>query len=198
MTVYDGGDAGQDDERQLQADRGGKSMPIGVVVRREVPDPGCDKHGESRPRDPAELTRGDARNVGARSAQHWYESTQRELPANPHRRSEDVQEQAQRLDVDGQHVVTLATYGDHMLLWPLTGAFIVIQLAIALVKLFALIDAASKPAGAFVYAEKKTKQFWLVVLVLALLTTLLGFLSIVGLVAALVYLLDVRPAITRR
>jgi len=85
-----------------------------------------------------------------------------------------------------------------MLLWPLTGAFIVIHAVIALVKLFALIDAATRPAGAFVYAEKKTKQFWLIVLVLALATTLLGFLSIVGLVAALVYLLDVRPAIANR
>jgi hypothetical protein len=85
-----------------------------------------------------------------------------------------------------------------MLLWPLTGAFIVIHVVIALVKLFALIDAAAKPAGAFVYAEKQTKKFWLVVLVIALATTLLGFLSIVGLVAALVYLLDVRPAVTRR
>jgi hypothetical protein len=36
------------------------------------------------------------------------------------------------------------------------------------------------------------------VLVLALVSSFLGFLSIIGLVAALVYLLDVRPAIVQR
>ena len=84
-----------------------------------------------------------------------------------------------------------------MLLWPLTGAFLVLNVAVALVKLFALIDAASRPAAAYAYAEKQTKKIWLLILALALVTTFLGFLTIVGLVAALVYLLDVRPAIVR-
>jgi len=85
-----------------------------------------------------------------------------------------------------------------VLLLPLHGAFLVIFFAMILVKLFALIDAASRPAGLFTYHDKKTKQFWLIVLGLALLSTFLGFLSIVGLVAALVYLVDVRPAILSR
>jgi len=84
-----------------------------------------------------------------------------------------------------------------VLLLPLHGAFLVIFLAIILIKLFALIDAASKPAGSFVYANKQTKQIWLLILVGALLTTFMSFLSLIGLVAALVYLLDVRPAITQ-
>ena len=84
-----------------------------------------------------------------------------------------------------------------MLLLPLHGAFLVIFLAIVLVKLFALIDAATRPAGAFTYADKQTKNFWLLVLVLAVLSTFASFLSLIGLVAALVYLLDVRPALTR-
>lgn len=83
------------------------------------------------------------------------------------------------------------------LLLPLHGAFLVIFFAIVLVKLFALIDAASRPEQAFVSADKQTKQFWLVVLVLAVVSSFLGFLSVIGLVAALVYLLDVRPAIVR-
>ena len=83
-------------------------------------------------------------------------------------------------------------------MWPLHGAFLVIFFAILLVKVVALIDATTRPAGAFVAMEKQTKQFWLVVLVLALLSTFVGFLSLVGLVAALVYLVDVRPAITDR
>ena len=84
-----------------------------------------------------------------------------------------------------------------MLLLPLHGAWLVIQLAIVLVKLFALIDAASRPAGAFTYADKQTKQFWLVILGLAVLSTFVGFFTLIGLVAALVYLLDVRPALVR-
>ena len=84
-----------------------------------------------------------------------------------------------------------------LLLLPLHGAFLVIFFAIVLVKLFALIDAATRREAAFVSAGKQTKQFWLVVLVLAVLSTFVGFFSIVGLVAALVYLVDVRPAIVR-
>ena len=84
-----------------------------------------------------------------------------------------------------------------MLLWPLHGAFLLIFIVIVLVKLFALIDATSRPQAAFVSAGKQTKQFWLVILVLAVLATFVGFLSLIGLVAALVYLLDVRPAIVR-
>jgi uncharacterized membrane protein YkvI len=79
---------------------------------------------------------------------------------------------------------------------PLHGAFLVIFFAILLVKVVALIDAISRPERSFVAMEKQTKQFWLIVLVLALLSTFVGFLSLVGLVAALVYLVDVRPAIT--
>ena len=84
------------------------------------------------------------------------------------------------------------------LLVPLHGAFLVIFFAIVLVKLFALVDALSRPEAAFAYAGKQTKQFWLVILVLAVVSTFVGFFSLIGLVAALVYLLDVRPAIVSR
>lgn len=84
-----------------------------------------------------------------------------------------------------------------MLLLPLHGAFIVIFFVIVLVKLFALIDAATRPEAAYVNAGKQTKKFWLLVLVLALASTFVGFFSIIGLVAALVYIVDVRAAIVR-
>ena len=84
-----------------------------------------------------------------------------------------------------------------MLLLPLHGAFIVIFFAIVLVKLFALVDAASRPEAAYVNAGKQTKKFWLLVLALAVLSTFVGFFSIIGLVAALVYIVDVRAAIVR-
>jgi uncharacterized membrane protein YkvI len=82
-----------------------------------------------------------------------------------------------------------------LLLVPLTGAFIVIFLAILAVKIYALVDALTRPERAFALAGKQTKTFWSVVLVLAVLSSFLGFLSLVGLVAALVYLVDVRPAV---
>lgn len=82
-----------------------------------------------------------------------------------------------------------------MLLLPLHGAFLVIFVAIVLVKVFAFIDAASRRAEVFPAADKKIKPFWLLVLAAALLTTFMSFLSLAGLVAALVYLVDVRPAI---
>jgi hypothetical protein len=85
-----------------------------------------------------------------------------------------------------------------VLLLPLHGAFLVIFVGIVLVKLFALIDASTRPAAGFVYHDKKTKQFWLLILVGALVTSYFGFLSIIGLVAALVYLVDVRPALANR
>lgn len=82
-----------------------------------------------------------------------------------------------------------------MLLMPLGFAFIVIHAVVFLVKLVALIDCLRRPEAAFVAMEKQTKQFWVIVLVVALLVTPLLFLSIIGLVAAIVYWVDVRPAV---
>lgn len=74
------------------------------------------------------------------------------------------------------------------------------------VKVWALVDALTRPAAAYVAAEKLTKQGWLLILGLTVVSSLiwtspLGLLSIVGTVAAFVYLLDARPAlasVTRR
>jgi hypothetical protein len=82
-----------------------------------------------------------------------------------------------------------------LLLLPLHGAFLVILVATLLIKVFALVDAISRPVGAFPAAGKQTKQFWLVVTGLALLSSFLGFLALIGLVATLVYIVDVRPAV---
>lgn len=83
----------------------------------------------------------------------------------------------------------------HILLLPLSGAFLVIHLALLGVKVWALGDAAVRPEPAFRAADKKSKSFWLLLLAVALLTEFLGFLTLVGLVAAIVYLVDVRPAV---
>ena len=76
-------------------------------------------------------------------------------------------------------------------------------------ELFALVDCIRHKSGAFVAAGKLTKQLWLIILVVATalgflalpypigqgFLSSLGFLSIAGVVAAAVYLTDVRPAI---
>jgi len=79
-------------------------------------------------------------------------------------------------------------------------------LALLAVKIWAFVDALTRPAAAYVAAEKLTKQAWLLILGLVVATSLLwrsplGLFSIIGTVAAFVYLLDAKPAlasITRR
>lgn len=78
--------------------------------------------------------------------------------------------------------------------------------ALIAVKIWAFVDALTRPAAAYVAAEKLTKQGWLLILGLTVVSSLiwtspLGLFSIVGTVAAFVYLVDARPAlasVTRR
>ncbi len=78
--------------------------------------------------------------------------------------------------------------------------------ALMAVKVWALVDALMRPAPAYVAAEKLTKPAWLLILGLTVVTSYmwpppLGLFSIVGTVAAFVYLLDAKPAlasVTRR
>ncbi|WP_329127903.1 DUF2516 family protein [Streptomyces sp. NBC_01465] len=64
---------------------------------------------------------------------------------------------------------------------------------------FAFIDAATRREDAYRAADKKTKPFWLIILgiaaVLPWIFGILDFLPVIGLVAAIVYMVDVRPAI---
>ncbi len=74
------------------------------------------------------------------------------------------------------------------------------------VKVFAFVDAAVRPSEAYVAAGKLTKPAWLLILGITVAAafvwpSVIGILSIAGIVAAFVYLLDVRPAlasVTRR
>lgn len=81
------------------------------------------------------------------------------------------------------------------MLAPLGGIFLLINLVVLAVTVFALIDASVRPPQGFVAAEKQTKQFWIVVLVVAVVVAFAKFLTFLALIAALVYLLDVRPAV---
>jgi hypothetical protein len=80
-------------------------------------------------------------------------------------------------------------------LMPLHGFFLVLFVAVLVVKVVALIDCITAPEPAFAAHGKQTKSIWTVILVVAVLSTFASFLTVIGLVAALVYLLDVRPAV---
>ena len=94
-----------------------------------------------------------------------------------------------------------------MLLFQAPGLILsVLTLIVFVAQAWAFIDAVSRRPDAFVAADKLTKQAWLIILGVALAAHMLiwnpiSILNLIGTVAALVYLLDVRPAIrslTRR
>ncbi|MGH3365842.1 MAG: DUF2516 family protein [Nocardioidaceae bacterium] len=88
------------------------------------------------------------------------------------------------------------------------GLMLVATLALFGVKAWAFVDALSHSQEAYVAAGKMTKKAWLVILGIFLAAHMIfwssgpiGLLSIIGTVAALVYIVDVRPALrslTRR
>jgi hypothetical protein len=78
---------------------------------------------------------------------------------------------------------------------PLNGAFLVIELAMLVVKVYAVVDSLMHPDAAYRAADKLSKVAWVTILVVAVLFSASGFLAVIGLIAALVYLLDVRPAV---
>lgn len=73
--------------------------------------------------------------------------------------------------------------------------------ALFLFKLFAFVDVLLRPKEAFPAAGKQTKAFWLIILGIAMVVDwlfnfdLLGILPVVGLIAAIVYVVDARPAV---
>jgi hypothetical protein len=85
----------------------------------------------------------------------------------------------------------------------LGGSLLISLLNLGLLVLcgWGFIDAATRPAAAFVAAGKQTKQIWLAILGVALLLCLVGAVSGLGqfgaivAVAGIVYLVDVRPAV---
>lgn len=81
--------------------------------------------------------------------------------------------------------------------------FLVLFIAIFVVSLYALVDAAKRPAQAFEATDKQTKQLWMILLGVATLVAFLTvfggtrilFLTIGAGIVAGIYLLDVRPAL---
>ncbi len=67
-------------------------------------------------------------------------------------------------------------------------------------KAFALTDAIGRPGAAYAAADKQTKNFWLLILGLAVVLNAInwnpiGLLNVIGTVAAFVYLAEARPAL---
>lgn len=73
------------------------------------------------------------------------------------------------------------------------------SLALLAFSVFVLVDAALRREDAFRATDKQTKQFWLIILGLNLAINILPiglfFLQIIGLIAVIVYMVDVRPAL---
>jgi hypothetical protein len=77
------------------------------------------------------------------------------------------------------------------------GLLTVISLVLFVAKGFALVDCVARPSARFTYIETLPKQTWLIILVLTVLSHALWWdplhlLNLVGTVAALVYLAQVR------
>jgi len=77
---------------------------------------------------------------------------------------------------------------------------LVATLAVFGLQAWAFIDAVSHRPEAFTAADKLTKKAWLIILGIALAATILIWnpifiINLVGAVAAIVYLVDVRPAL---
>jgi hypothetical protein len=77
----------------------------------------------------------------------------------------------------------------------------VILLAALVIQVWALVDALTHPAGAYLAAGKLTKPAWLAILGVALVVVLLsgwfGSLGLAAIIATIVYFVDVRPALRR-
>jgi hypothetical protein len=74
----------------------------------------------------------------------------------------------------------------------------VLGLGALALKVWALADAIYRPGPAYAAAGKLTKPAWVAILAVALLITgsdFMGLLGLVSVIAAIVYLVDVRPAV---
>lgn len=77
---------------------------------------------------------------------------------------------------------------------------LVVSIGLWVLMAFAFVDAVIRPSAAYVAAGKKSKLLWTLIIGIALAVSLatmsaIGIFGLVGIVAALVYILDVRPAV---
>jgi hypothetical protein len=78
----------------------------------------------------------------------------------------------------------------------------VVWLGLLGLKAWAVVDCLSRPPAAFELHNKQTKVIWIVILglsfALGFLSSAIGIFGIAGTIAAIVYLVDVRPAVSGR
>ncbi|MGH3095281.1 MAG: DUF2516 family protein [Streptosporangiales bacterium] len=87
--------------------------------------------------------------------------------------------------------------------WPLELLGLLFSFIVIIVEVVAFIDAAIRPSKAYEAVSKQSKAFWLIILGIAVAATLVlgggtgafSIFGVIGLIAALVYILDVRPAV---
>ncbi|MFJ9867197.1 DUF2516 family protein [Streptomyces sp. NPDC101165] len=86
-----------------------------------------------------------------------------------------------------------------MLMLGFAGFMGILKIILMALAAFGLFDAAFRREDAFRAADKQNKVFWLIILGIALVVSamfsILGILPIAGLVASIVYIVDVRPAV---
>ncbi|MEW2292214.1 DUF2516 family protein [Streptomyces sp. NPDC006743] len=86
-----------------------------------------------------------------------------------------------------------------MLMLGFAGFLGILKILLMVLAAFGLCDAAIRREDAFRAADKQNKVFWLIILGLALvvsyLFSILSFLPIIGVIASIVYIVDVRPAL---
>lgn len=79
------------------------------------------------------------------------------------------------------------------LIWDIAG------IATLVIKVWALIDISTRPAEAFPFLNKLTKNAWLAIAGSSLLTHLFfgafGITGVIGVIACAIYLADIRPKI---
>ncbi|MEU6540629.1 DUF2516 family protein [Streptomyces sp. NPDC047000] len=87
----------------------------------------------------------------------------------------------------------------NMLMLGFTGFLGLLKIVLMGLAAFGLFDAAFRREDAFRAAGKQNKVFWLVILAIALvvsyLFSILSILPIAGVIASIVYIVDVRPAV---
>ena len=81
-----------------------------------------------------------------------------------------------------------------------TAVMTIVTLGLFALQAWAFIDAVARRPDAFVAADKLTKPAWMIILGVALLVHMLiwspfSLFNLAGAVAAIVYLVDTRPAI---
>jgi hypothetical protein len=77
------------------------------------------------------------------------------------------------------------------------GVLWVISMVLLAMAVFAFIDGAMRPHSAYPAASKQTKVFWMIILGLTIAANIFQilFLQVAGLIATIVYIVDVRPAL---